>query len=134
MASACPGLKAFQTRPGFQQRTVHRSARRWLTPFPALARPPATKTPCHVRFQQAVAILGEGGRVPLRRVQTDKPAEQQVVIHLFHQQALAADRIQHLQQLRPQQGETGSAAISLAPPKRPAAEECALRSSVHSMR
>ena len=29
--------------------------------------------------------------------------EQQVVIHLFHQQPLAADRIQHLQQLRSQQ-------------------------------
>jgi len=33
------------------------------------------------------------------RVQADKPAEQRVVIHLFHQQPLAADRIQHLQQL-----------------------------------
>src|SRR6266536_180354 len=26
----------------------------------------------------------------------DKPAKQQVVIHLFHQQTLAADRVQHL--------------------------------------
>jgi hypothetical protein len=59
----------------------------------------------HVGLQQAVAVLGEHGRVPylVIRVQPHKPAEQQVVIHLFHQQSLAADRVQHLQQLRPQQ-------------------------------
>ena len=37
------------------------------------------------------------------RVLPHEPAEQQVVIHLFHQQSFAADRVQHLQQLRPQQ-------------------------------
>jgi hypothetical protein len=59
----------------------------------------------HVCLQQPIAILGEGGRIPdfVIRVQSHEPAKQQVVIHLFHQQALASNRVQHLQQLRPQQ-------------------------------
>ncbi len=59
----------------------------------------------HVRLQQPVPVFGKHRRVPHRVVgiQAYKPAEQQVVIHFFHQQPLAADRIQHLQQLRPQQ-------------------------------
>ena len=46
---------------------------------------------------------GHNALQPAVRVQPHKPAEQQVVIHLFHQQTLAAHRVQHLQQLRSQQ-------------------------------
>jgi hypothetical protein len=36
-------------------------------------------------------------------LQSDKPTKQHAVIDLFHQQALATNRVQHLQQLRSQQ-------------------------------
>jgi hypothetical protein len=57
-----------------------------------------------ILVQQPVAILAEHRVIPHRVVdlQTDKPAEQQVVVELFHQQPLAAHRIKHLQQQRPQ--------------------------------
>jgi hypothetical protein len=53
----------------------------------------------------ASAVLGEHRRVPDRiiQIQPHEPAEQNVVVHLFHEQPLAAHRIQHLQQLRAQQ-------------------------------
>jgi hypothetical protein len=43
----------------------------------------------YVGFQQAIAVLGERRRIPdfVVRVQADKPAEQQVVIHLFHERS-----------------------------------------------
>jgi hypothetical protein len=67
-----------------------------------------------IGFQQAIAVLGERGRIPdlVVGVQTYKLTEQQVVIHFFHEQPLAADRIQRLQQLRA----TASPAESTAGP------------------
>jgi hypothetical protein len=56
-------------------------------------------------IQEPVAILGEDRRRPDRlvHVHPDEPAEQQVVIQLLHQQPLAANRIEDLQQLRAKQ-------------------------------
>ncbi len=63
------------------------------------------KFPGHLRFQQPVPIFAEHRRVPHRvvQIQPHKPAEQYVVVHLLHQQTLAAHRIEHLQQLRAQE-------------------------------
>jgi len=58
-----------------------------------------------VARQQPVAVLAEGRRVPDHVIQVEphKPAEEQIVVELLHQQPLAADRVEHLQQQRPQQ-------------------------------
>jgi hypothetical protein len=50
--------------------------------------------------QEPVAVLGEARRMPHGRIhpQAHKPAEEQIVVQLFHQLALAADGVQHLQQ------------------------------------
>ncbi len=56
-------------------------------------------------LQQALAVLREHRVVPpgaLNR-KPDEPAEQQVVAHLLHEHALAAHRVEHLQQQRPHQ-------------------------------
>lgn len=59
----------------------------------------------NVAFQQPVPILAEHRRHPhpIIHSQADEPAEQQVVIQLLHQHPLASNRVQHLQQQRPQQ-------------------------------
>ncbi len=61
--------------------------------------------PGDLLIEQPVAILGERRRVPdpIVHRQADEPAKQQVVIELLHQQPLAADRVEDLQQLRAQQ-------------------------------
>lgn len=55
--------------------------------------------------EQPVAVLGEHGHVPDRVVdpEPNEPAEQQVVVQLLHQLPLGADRVERLQQERPQQ-------------------------------
>jgi hypothetical protein len=60
------------------------------------------KGPGHVAGKQTLSLFGEHRRVPDRVVhrQPDEPAEEQVVVQLFHQQPLAADRVQDLEQLR----------------------------------
>jgi hypothetical protein len=59
----------------------------------------------HVPFQQSVPVLGEHCDVPDRlvHIHSDEPSEEHAVVDLFHQQALAAHRIQHLDELRPEQ-------------------------------
>lgn len=57
--------------------------------------------PAHdLLVQQAVAVFGECGGVPDRIVgaQTNKPAEQQVVVELLQQQSLGADPVERLQE------------------------------------
>ena len=60
---------------------------------------------CHLGLQQPLPVLGEYRHVPHRvvDVESHKPAKQQIVIELLHQHPLAAHRIKHLQQQRPQQ-------------------------------
>jgi len=59
----------------------------------------------NVAIEQAFAVLGKHGHVPdaVIHVQTHEPAEQQVVVELFHQHPFAAHRVQRLQQERSQQ-------------------------------
>src|ERR1700733_8638103 len=59
----------------------------------------------YLGLQQPVAVLRKHRRIPHRiiQIQSYKPAKQNVVVHLFHQEPLAAHRIQHLQQLGAQQ-------------------------------
>src|SRR5258708_3736234 len=74
-------------------------------PPPPPPPPPKKTPPRHIAFQQTLAVLAEYRGHPHRliHVQPHKPAEQQVVIKLLHQQPLAAHRVQHLQQQGPQQ-------------------------------
>ena len=59
----------------------------------------------HIPCKQALAVLAEGRGIPDRvsMFKPDEPAKQQVVVELLHQQPLAADRVEHLQQQRAQQ-------------------------------
>ena len=59
----------------------------------------------HVGLEQPVAVLREHRRHPHRIVdpEPDEPAVEQVVIELLHQLTLRADRVERLQQQRPQQ-------------------------------
>src|SRR5215469_12180746 len=54
---------------------------------------------------QTLPVLAENRHVPHRiiHLQAHKPTEQQVVVQLLHQLTLRANRVQHHQQLRPQQ-------------------------------
>jgi hypothetical protein len=58
-----------------------------------------------VAFQQPVAVLGEHRMVPGRVVDADadEPAEQEVVFQTLHQKPFRPDRVECLQQHRPQQ-------------------------------
>src|ERR1039457_516631 len=93
-------------RPRFQQRPIYREV--LVTEQTVLAQLPhhafekrAGNVPC----QQPVPVLAEHRRHPhlIVHVQPHKPPEQNVVIELLHQQPFAPDRVQHLQQQRPQQ-------------------------------
>lgn len=59
----------------------------------------------HLGRQQPVAVLGEDRRHPDRIIdaEADEPAEQQVILHLFHQLPLGSDREQDLEQAGPDQ-------------------------------
>jgi len=59
----------------------------------------------NVPIEQSLAVLGEHGHIPdgVIHVQAYEPAEQQVVVELFHQHPFAAHRVQRLQQKRSQQ-------------------------------
>jgi hypothetical protein len=61
--------------------------------------------PRDVAFERSVPILAENRCVPDRiiRVQSDKPAKQQAVTRLFHEESLATDRVQRLKQKIAQQ-------------------------------
>jgi hypothetical protein len=97
-------LKTLLTGPGFDQRAIDgevlvrhqgRSALHDTTEEAAR----------DLLIQEPIAILREDRRRPDRlvHVHPDEPPEQQVVIELLHQQALAAKGIKDLEQLRPQQ-------------------------------
>jgi hypothetical protein len=97
-------LKTLLAGPCLDQGAVHREVligHQALRPFEH----PPEETPGDLLIQQAVAILAEYRRRPDRfvHIHADEPAKQQVVVQLLHQQALAANRVEDLQQLRPQQ-------------------------------
>jgi len=59
----------------------------------------------HIAIQQPIPILGEHGHVPngLVQIHPHEPPEKHAVVDLLHQQSFTADRVQHLDQLRPEQ-------------------------------
>jgi hypothetical protein len=61
--------------------------------------------PRHVGLKQSIAVLREDRRHPYRIVNAEphEPAIEQVVVELLHQLSLRPDRIERLQQQRPQQ-------------------------------
>jgi hypothetical protein len=61
--------------------------------------------PRRVGLKQPIAVFREYGRNPYRLIhpKPDEPAVEQVVIELLHQLPLRPDRIERLQQKRPQQ-------------------------------
>ena len=58
-----------------------------------------------IRGEEALPILGEDRMVPDLVVhgQAYKPAKQEVVIQLLHQESFAADGVQHLEEQSPEQ-------------------------------
>ena len=104
--AAVLGLEALHRGPGLDQRAINREVLIRQQPLHAWERQKSGQKPGgDVAFEQPVAVLGEGGRVPDRIVdaEPDKPAEQEIVIQPLHQQALGADRVERLQEHRPQQ-------------------------------
>ena len=98
--------ETLETRPGFEQRAIDREV--FIREQPGLSRLAADgikERPGDIALQQTVTILAEGCRRPNRRIhaQPDKPAIQHAVVDLFHQQPLAPDRVERLDQQRPQQ-------------------------------
>ncbi len=94
-------LKTLQTRPGFQQCSVHREVLvREQISLSCLPEHGLEEGLGDVPIEQTLAVLGEHGHVANRviHVQTHKPAEQQVVVELFHQHPFAPHRVQRLQQ------------------------------------
>ena len=71
----------------------------------------------HLARQQTVPVFREDRHIPDRRIQieADKPAEQQVVLQLLHQEPFTAETVENLQQqasqelLRRNRGSTRSA-------------------------
>ncbi len=100
------GAEALVRGPGFQQRAVHREVfvREQLL-LAYLTDHRAEESLRDVAFQQPVAVLREHRMIPRRIIdpQPDEPAKQQVVLELLDQHALTADRVERLQQQRPQQ-------------------------------
>src|SRR6266571_1475966 len=76
-----------------------------ISPFVCLLEHGLEESFGYVPFEQPLAVLGEHGHIPngVVHVQAHEPAEQQIVVELFHQQPFASHRVQRLQQKRPQQ-------------------------------
>ena len=100
------GPKALQARPGLDQRAVDREVlAAQEVPNPRVAEHRRQEFGCDLALTQPLAVGRERGRVPHRSVDPEphEPAEQKVVVQLFHQQPLRAHRVERLQQQRPQQ-------------------------------
>ena len=81
--------EAFVAGPSFDQRAIHREVlirQIWLGSF----QHPLEKGFGHLFVQQPFPVLAEHGVIPHHFVHshTHKPAEQQVVVQLLHQQSL----------------------------------------------
>ena len=100
------GSEALLGRPRLDQRPVAREALLRQQPLPIGQSQHLDEYALHhLVLQQSVALLGEGRVIPRRVVdgQAHEPAQQQVVAQLLPHLLLAADRIEHLQQQRPDQ-------------------------------
>ncbi len=93
--------KTLVARPCLDQRAVHREVLPGQQALLVRQGHDFSKERFHdFVLEQSVAVLREDGVVPhhVLHCQSDKPAEEQVVLHLLHQHALAAHRVEHLQQ------------------------------------
>ena len=93
-------------RPGLDQRAADREMIRAGQPLhPRLRKYRAQELGRDVALKQALAVLRERRVIPRRIVNADadKPTKQQVELQPLHQLPLRADRIERLQQHRPQQ-------------------------------
>ena len=105
LARAVLRPEALHRRPGLDQRAVDREMIRAEQPLhPRLRQHRAQELGGDVALQQPLAVLGERRVIPDRIVnaEADKPAKQQVELQPLHQLPLRADRIERLQQHRPQ--------------------------------
>lgn len=96
-AAAVLRPEALVRGPGFQQRAVHREV--FVADQILHARHQhgvLKELPYDRRVEQAIPVEREGGVIPhgIVDVQAHEPAEQQVVVHLLHQPALAVDHLQ----------------------------------------
>lgn len=87
--------------PGLQQGAIHREV--LLAEQRLALRCPhqlLQEAAHHLLVQQTIPVVGECGEMSDRiiRAQTDKPAEQQVVVELLQQQPLRADPVERLKQ------------------------------------
>ena len=99
-------LKTFHRGPSLHQRPVDREVivRQQRRDF-AVGQDRRHHLARYVGRQQPVAIFGEHSGHPdwIVDPEADKPAEKQVILHLFHQLALGPDREKDLDQARPDQ-------------------------------
>src|SRR5579859_5113271 len=97
-------LEALLRCPGFDERPIHGEV---LVGHVALGplHYPLEEAPRRLLVEQSIPVLREHGGIPhpLVHVHPYEPSEQQVVVQLLHQQPLTADRVEDLQQQRPQQ-------------------------------
>ena len=100
------GHKASPVGPSLDQRSIHREVFVTQQPrLPCLLYHSCQKLLRHFSPKQSLPVLGKYGYIPhlIIHLQPYEPAEQQVVVHLFHQQTLAPPPVQYLQQQGSQQ-------------------------------
>jgi hypothetical protein len=101
-----PALEALLPRPRLDQCAVDGEVflRQQLVPL-GLPEHRLEEALSDVACHEPLPILRKHGHVPRRGIELEahEPAEQQVVIQLLHELALAADRVEHLEQERPEQ-------------------------------
>ncbi len=100
------GLEALLPCPGLDQRAIDGEVFIGQQPLgPRLGQHLLEERRRDFSRQQPIPVLREHGHIPDGRIQieADKPAEQQVVIQLFHQQAFTPNAVEHLQQQGSQQ-------------------------------
>src|SRR5271166_5104851 len=98
--------EALVSRPCLQQGSIYGEVliRKQVTPT-CLLEYSSEESVGNISCEEPLTVLREHRRIPNRiiHIQAYKPTKQQVVIQLFHQHALTAYGVKHLQQQRTQQ-------------------------------
>ena len=98
--------KTLHRRPGFDQRAIDREMIRAKQALhPRLRHHRAQQLGGDIALQQPLAVLGKCRVIPgsIVNAHADEPAKQEIELQPLHQLPLRADRVEHLQQHRPQQ-------------------------------
>jgi hypothetical protein len=99
-------LEALHARPGLDQRAINTEVRVQEQRFDLrLAQHRLEELGRDVAAEKTIAIFREHRHVPdgIIHAEAREPAKQQVIVQLFHQLAFRADRIEGLEQKRPEQ-------------------------------